>query len=478
MSMKKSGLFAIISVLVVTMALSLASCKKGGDKPSPTAEATAAVNETAAPTEEATAEATAEATVEATAETTAETTPDATAAATEEATIEATVEATLEATPVATSAVTATAKATSAPTAKATAAPTKAPVSAAPTAKPTAEPTAESKYVKTTYNGKEIFSNSKAQGRADAGSLGVNLYWSADSVEFNLDCKGDVELVLNAVVKNVYGEAQYVSIFVDGKLWNSSKDDQKINGKKTFTVKNLAEGVHNFRIVKQNEPERGQMYVKSITCTGKFAAKPANNKYYIEFVGDSLTTGFANLANSSTSNYVDNKFEDATQAFSYLTAMKLGADYSIVAEEGIGILYGYQKHFMPDVYPKVCSILNKNADYNFSARKPNIIVIALGSNDWSNNGSSASLMKDAVKKMVNLVREKNPGVKIVWAYGAHGYGAEDAIKAALNELGGEAKNIYYFHQTANFDGGCSHPSVAANEKESTAFANYLKTLLK
>ena len=73
-----------------------------------------------------------------------------------------------------------------------------------------------------------------------------------------------------------------------------------------------------------------------------------------------------------------------TKVFGAVTANHYGADYQINAISGRGVVRNYNgsKHdTLPEAYPYV--LLDKEQKYEDAAWKPQVVVIALGTNDFS-----------------------------------------------------------------------------------------------
>lgn len=105
----------------------------------------------------------------------------------------------------------------------------------------------------------------------------------------------------------------------------------------------------------------------------------------IEFIGDSHTVGYGNLStsHSCTRDQVWADTDD-TKAFGALIAAHYDADYQINAISGRGVVRnydGFQADTLPEAYPYV--LFDKKQQYSDPAWTPQVIVIALGTNDFS-----------------------------------------------------------------------------------------------
>lgn len=325
----------------------------------------------------------------------------------------------------------------------------------------------------------------KTQGRCPVKNGAVYLNYSASAFTFNAYCEGTVTMDLYTQ-RNWSADGMYISVIVDGVKVLPRKT-YKLKGNKQHTITiatDLEKGVHTFVIEKQSEATFGSVQIKSVLLNGEIAPAPIDEDLFIEFIGDSIISGYGVLyPNHSEGEYSSNQsssvYQDATKTFAYLTAKKLKVDYSIVSETGIGILGGYTDRKMSEVYTKTCAQTGDYTDWSFTKRA-DAVVITLGTNDNSmlNKGAiTKAQMREGFKNFALQVRIKNPSSKIVWAYGALGHGAKDSIISVLNELGGEASGYYYVNLEYNGDGGGGHPSLEANAKNAEILAQALQRIL-
>ncbi len=228
---------------------------------------------------------------------------------------------------------------------------------------------------------------------------------TAARIELPTHVGGRVQLEKNAEGINsytyswpgIYFEAEFKGPTLDVEL----NDDQNIlnlivdnnpaivlskPGKTTYTLNKLGEGVHHVRLEKRTETQWG---------VGKFngffipqtqtpiPVSPAQRR--IEFIGDSFTVGYGNTSNSrECSNEVQFTTTNTQLAFGPLTAKYFGADYHINASSGFGVVRNYNgsnpgKSFLT-LYPYT---LNNGGEIYHSNWSPQIIVIGLGTNDFS-----------------------------------------------------------------------------------------------
>lgn len=321
----------------------------------------------------------------------------------------------------------------------------------------------------TTFLMTELEGKYKSQGRNYFNADGVLLVnYPANGVEFNAYCKGDVFVTFNVTnlgYKDGIGGC-YFTVIVDGVTLD--RETCHINETGEVTVKiaeGLAEGNHTFKLFRQNEITYASLGLKSITLDGEVLDAPANKDMYIEVVGDSVTGGWGNLGNSSTPDEDNAAVQDATQAYPYYTAQNLDADFSSISVGGIGAYWG--GNTMNTVYQYYGYFNDKKTLYDFeNTRKPNYVVIGLGTNDYSKasqNGKTEDDLLEAYKYFARLIRTKNPGARIVWAHGVMHYKASPYIEEAVESLGGAEYGIYQVKVTANTEGVSAHATAEGSK---------------
>ena len=351
-------------------------------------------------------------------------------------------------------------------------------------------------YTAKTYGIASFEGKYKVQGRcpvisytppkADEALEALALDYSCSSFSFNAYCEGDVTAEIYTAPTAIGGDMLYLNVYVDG-VRNASRPEYKLTGKKVHTLtiaSDLERGLHTFVIERQTEAERGLLYLNSVSLCGELYEPPGQSSLFIEFIGDSITTGYGNLYPDLTEgeqnpNPASNVYQDGTRTYAYLTAQKLGADYSIIAQQGIGISSGYYPHTMLGTYKYTCYQCDHRQPWDFE-RKADLVVINLGTNDRTMVSAGKTTLEKIQKgfeQFCLLVREKYPDAKILWAYGMMEQSAETQIKAALSAAGGEEAGFYYVKLASDGSGGNGHPSAAAHEENAEILTEAIKKII-
>lgn len=308
-----------------------------------------------------------------------------------------------------------------------------------------------------------LLDNIKTQGRTAMVGGTLMLDFSISGMEFELDCEGDVYATFNArkLSSTSSTGGVYFTIVVDGV--QQARDYCRISSvgeTKVLLAEGLSAGQHTFAIYRQSEHQYGEVGVCALSFDGIILPKPADKDLYIEFIGDSVSCGFGNLGNSSKGDG-SALWSDGTQAYPYLTAQALNADWSNVSWSGLGCKYGYSSTTMQDVYPAQRYNYDSVTAYDFS-EQPDIIVLALGTNDNSKAPDAAS-KREGLVEMLTLVREKNPDAPIVWIYNMMTSGVNDMIEEIVEEFGGAEAGYYACKLTMNTSGGGWHPNLKGQQ---------------
>lgn len=316
-------------------------------------------------------------------------------------------------------------------------------------------------------------------GRAEVTEDGIAVYTTGAGIAFYTECSGDISLTLTC--QNTRYTMQCFGVFVDGERRDRVIFDG-ISGKTTETltmVTDLEAGLHRVEIVRETEEVYGSCVFEEIALDGTLEPV-ADSSLLIEFVGDSLTCGYASNTTDVPNKGTDVEhpmWEVGTQTFAYLAAQTLGADFQSVCASGYGVVTGWNadRVTLPDMYDRA-SYYHSDNEWTF-ARKADIVVINLGSNDNSRKGATGVSDEEVVagmKAFMEQVRAKNPDATIVWATGMAGTFFKDGICQSIADLGGEDMGFYFCELPYGTSGGAGHPSLEEHETAGAALVEFLK----
>jgi len=237
------------------------------------------------------------------------------------------------------------------------------------------------------------------------------------------------------------------------------------------------------KVIHLSEAQNGAVGVKNI-CVNSASADPVNptakKDISIEFIGDSITCAYGV---EGASNYESFKTttENFMKSYAYLTAEKLGADYSAVCYSGHGIISGYTSSgdinidsLIPPYYDYVGKSTEYQKEWDFSANQNDVVVINLGTND------SGYVSKDIETRgpefvegyvdFLKTIRDRNPDSYIICTLGTMGCAdvyelVEDAAEQYKSETG-DKRVMSYFSTTHTQDDGYGsdwHPSAVTQQ---------------
>ncbi|MBO4391622.1 MAG: hypothetical protein J5825_12285 [Lachnospiraceae bacterium] len=304
---------------------------------------------------------------------------------------------------------------------------------------------------------------------------------------------------LSTSTKHVDTESQArIEFFIDGE----KTDDVLVDGRsKEVTVfDGTEEKTAVVRVIKVSEANLSSYGISNIYTDGTIS--PTEEKdLKIEFIGDSITCGYGLEANGKT--LYSSTTESIVPTYAYLTAKELDADYSMVCASGSGIISGYAPdgnrntaNLMPEMYQKlggsvsaiIMAQLPSAIRWNFSLYQPDVVVINLGTNDYSytkEDPERIAEFESAYIDFVKYIRENNPDALIVCTLGLMGDNLYPNIEHAIGTYSAETgdtniTSMPFEVQNTEVDGVALdwHPSEKTHEKAAEKLASFLKENLK
>ncbi len=251
----------------------------------------------------------------------------------------------------------------------------------------------------------------------------------------------------------------------------------------TLLATGLVAGEHDVTLVKRTESFQGIVQFKGfMPVGGALIATPFPFSRSMELVGDSITCGYGDLGTVPTCTFSADT-EDENQAWGALAAQQLGAMHVAVAYSGKGIYRNYGGDMtdpMPVVWARTFAD-DPSSTYDFMQYVPDVVVINLGTNDYS-TGDPGLPFESAYTAFLVQVRLAYPGAFIVCATGPM---TDDAtyrahVQAAIDATGdSKISTLDLGLQNCSTDGcGCDyHPNQTTQAKMAQALVAHVKTLL-
>lgn len=242
-----------------------------------------------------------------------------------------------------------------------------------------------------------------------------------------------------------------------------------------YRLSGLANGPHSASVLVVTESQEAPNSFGGFDIAAGEKPLPLKKRSrQIEFIGDSYTVGYGNTSPKQECS-TDEVWAttDNSKAFGPLTANHYQADYQINAISGRGIVRNFNGtpgDILPVAYPYL--LFDKKQDYANPNWKPQLIVIALGTNDFStplNPGerwkTRDELYSDYEKTYVHFIqslRAGNPDAYIIlWAKDMADGEVQKVAQQAKAQ--GEMKISFIPVDHLLFSGCHSHPSLADDQ---------------
>lgn len=253
----------------------------------------------------------------------------------------------------------------------------------------------------------------------------------------------------------------------------------------------LSPGEHVVELFKRTEPEvgRGQLLGIELPWRGRLLEPPRPPARRIEFLGDSLTTGFGNLGSGPNCPFSATT-EDGYRTYATLAARSLRAELHVVAWGGRGVVRNIDLgsiDTLPQLYERTLPEDPKSR-WDFSRWTPDAVVLEVGTNDFGQPGLDIEAYERGYVALVKQVHERYPRAYVFcidpyvtddWPqgerYGTRSREAMDRVVKHLAEVGITRVKTVAFDRPAPEHGlGCLwHPSIPTHQ----AMAERLRTAL-
>ena len=317
------------------------------------------------------------------------------------------------------------------------------------------------------YNLASIASSLKLIGRTQTTSNSILCDMTASGISFWAYIAGEVTLEVDCTAET------YFTLIVDGqKMEERFRADQATS---TISLGNFGSlALHEITILKQSEAQITLSALKKLSFEGQIVKASDDKPLLIEFIGDSITCGYGNLTGVGTANPQSAPYQDGTATYAYLTAQSLNTDFRMISCSGVGVGNGWVPFNISQFYSRLSYYRSQVTafDYN-SVRKPDIIVINLGTNDYHRQ-STQQQFKTNAKTFINSLRQNyNSNMPIVWAYNMMGACCEQWILQVISEMGGASNGLYAVQLPTDQAGGGSHPSSTGHINASQTLVNYI-----
>lgn len=235
------------------------------------------------------------------------------------------------------------------------------------------------------------------------------------------------------------------------------------------------------RVFKETQPitddARHRLVVTGLHGTGGEFLPAPKRPVFLEFIGDSLTSGEGVVGALEETDWVSPLFS-ASRTWARLTADLIGADFRAVSQSGWGVCSGWDgdaAHNLPRWYRQTQALRAQE-------REPDAILINLGANDTNAIQTGIGPVgtdgfEDGALAFLRQLRAEHPAAKLVWAYGMIESPLCLQMERAVRRFG-DACYLPLPKNTAETMGSRLHPGYACHQAAAETAAAFLKELLK
>ena len=289
------------------------------------------------------------------------------------------------------------------------------------------------------------------------------------------------------------GQHNYLQYELDGVYAQRLRIDNKTIQPLIITAPNS--GKHTILIYKATEAHTGPVHIQQVAASN-IKALPQPKKTIIEFIGNSITCGAA--ADPSDVPCGKGSYHDqhnAYMAYGPRVARSLGTEFVLSSVSGIGIYRNWNSDgpAMPQVYQNTHFQTGDGNPWNFKLFTPQVVSIALGTNDFSNGDGkqprkpfdSAAFVSNYIH-FVNIVKSKYPRAQIVLLSSPMVHGDKNkllqncitAVKESIDATHPTDKKVaIYFFKPMQAQGCTGHPSVEDHAVLAKELEPFFKNLL-
>lgn len=320
------------------------------------------------------------------------------------------------------------------------------------------------------------------QGRIikDWQNQDVQLNWPGSRLSFNFS-GSEIDITMN-------GQGARFDVLINNKLHkvlNTNYDNT------AYSLVNLdsPESI-NVELVKRTETYDAMLTIDSLDGDGQFEGNWVNQPHIL-FVGDSISAGFGSESTKRqcTQEEIFNT-SNARKAFPSKTAQQLQASYSQVSYSGLGVLRNYngnQPHHNASYYHDKAGALF-GFTQPFEDKHPNLIVIELGTNDFSTNmqphdpwpdmATFKQAWSESYVSLLDNLRQRYGDVPVI-AIGNYVWPNNELIPG-LNEVQTQLKQqnkapINIVTMSTNLEGCLWHPTESEHTVIAETLASYINT---
>lgn len=316
------------------------------------------------------------------------------------------------------------------------------------------------------------------RGRTVLSECGtLSLPWSLSGVSFRFRGTG---VILNQEPCS-REEPAYLRVWMDGHAHRIAIRDGSEKILLETGVNGDEDRTHDVTVLRATEgmePVKLQS-VHLVGTSPRLEEKPNPAKWKLEFIGDSITCGYGVLGPKEEPGFHTFE-EDATRAYAFRTAERIGADISIAGASGKGIVANCLGDRSDMTLRQAFRWADRQGNpYPFPAENvPDVVVVNAGTNDAWGGVQDEEFTKTAVR-LLTEIRDVYPNCPIVYCYGVMDQTKQNAVRAAVQAFAETDGNAYHLPVASMNDfpdetGGGGHPNTNTSERVSALLATFLE----
>lgn len=207
------------------------------------------------------------------------------------------------------------------------------------------------------------------------------------------------------------GERNYFNVFVDGK----QKEVIHVPNDTVYWINGIkGKRWHVCCLQKRTEGEMGTALFKGVRigANEKLMSVDSLPDRRIEFIGNSITCGYGTEGVSPEEDFLP-ETENVNKSYASFIARAFEAECYVTAHSGLGVVrnYGDKKRVstematLPQRYHQLLD-MDASSCWNFSSWQPHVVIINLGTNDYSTNvAPDKAVFVDRYMTFMRQVRE-------------------------------------------------------------------------
>ncbi|MBN1309481.1 MAG: hypothetical protein JXA18_16295 [Chitinispirillaceae bacterium] len=283
------------------------------------------------------------------------------------------------------------------------------------------------------------------------------------------------------------GSCEFYNVFIDGRFTHRFKADSL--QRRYELASGLTDTVHHLLVTKRYETS------KHVTlCTGlaiddgrRLRPLPPAPGHRIEFIGSSTLIGYGNEAKTTQCDSVS-ELTNCYLSYGPVAARLLDAEYVMCAITSRGLVRNYHSPFMssfrpfPAYYHRTLWTDPESPRWNHDALEPDVIVISLGTNDFSTRPyPPKDLFLNRYYSFIKELSMLHPEAHIVCLASSR-EPFRTYVKDFVGRETGEGNrriSFFTYERVPEGERGCHwHPNVKAHQRIAEKLAAFIRPILE